>query len=363
MTYREDDAATLRRRDDLARAIAADELVDAERDTALAEIAAIDAARIEAARVRLPQLARARIASPCDQPWDTMLGNGAVRSCSRCEKHVFDLSQMTLGQAEALIASRPDGRMCVRLYQRADGTMMFADCEVGARGVVVRKVAVAGAALAIGGAALAWASQPSPTSADTRAPRPSSAEARAAGDAFLDAPERPSTDFTCAMGGCFPQRVGQPLLQDVLALDRPLSSGCPAPPPDTLARVGIGTPLPIRSASDPFDDRLLHRALRARAPAMVARYERELRRHPALAGRIVVRFTVARLGVLTSVQVTENSTGNDELARRTVSLVQTIRLALGPPDGSITYAVPIDFTPPDGHAEASATRRRRPGRR
>jgi hypothetical protein len=67
---------------------------------------------------------------------------------------VFDLAQMTLAQAEALITSRA-GEACVRLSRRADGAMMFADCEVGARGVRERRLArVAMVALV---AATTWA--------------------------------------------------------------------------------------------------------------------------------------------------------------------------------------------------------------
>ena len=208
MTYRDDDAASLRRRTELAREIERGELTPDAKYRAEDELAAIDAARIEAARVRLPQVARAKIASPCSERWDTMLGDGAVRACSRCEKKVFDLSQMTLGQAEALIAENATGDLCVRLYRRADGTMLFSDCVVGARGVVKRDALRIGAAIAIGGATLAWTSAPAPISARA-APRASSAEARAAADAFLhaasppEAPPRPFDDCTHQeMGGC-----------------------------------------------------------------------------------------------------------------------------------------------------------------
>lgn len=213
MTYRDGDDAALRRRDELAHLLSRTS-DDAQREALGAEIAEIDRQRMEAARVRLPLVARARVASPCSEAWDTMLGDGAVRNCSRCEKEVFDLSQMTLGAAEALIASRVGEQICIRLFRRADGTMMFADCEVGARGVIRRQVGAAGAALLIGGAALAWATAP-PPEPPLRIPHsPLTAELRAAGEEFLhppeppDAIERSSLDFAapseCQMGGCHP---------------------------------------------------------------------------------------------------------------------------------------------------------------
>jgi hypothetical protein len=185
MTYRGDDDAALRRRNELAQRLA-DETDVSQREALEAELAAIDRARVEAARIRLPMVARARIASPCTEAWDTMLGDGAMRSCSRCEKEVFDLSQMTLGQAEALIAARVNERICVRLFKRRDGTMMFADCEIGARGVLMRTVGAATVALVVGAAAMAYASAPQPPE-PLRAPpsHTSPAALRQAGEEFL----------------------------------------------------------------------------------------------------------------------------------------------------------------------------------
>ena len=79
----------------------------------------------------LPLLDTVKVASPCNRSWDEMLGDDRVRFCTSCEKNVFNLSAMSREDAEALLASRSQGELCIRYYQRADGTVMTQDCPVG----------------------------------------------------------------------------------------------------------------------------------------------------------------------------------------------------------------------------------------
>jgi hypothetical protein len=78
-----------------------------------------------------------RIASPCSADWDEMTGTDAVRFCGQCEKNVYNLSAMTRAEAEALVTAK-DSKMCVRLYQRKDGTVLTQDCPVGVRRLRIR---------------------------------------------------------------------------------------------------------------------------------------------------------------------------------------------------------------------------------
>jgi hypothetical protein len=87
-----------------------------------------------------------QVASPCDASWDDMAGTERMRFCHLCQKTVYNLSVMTREQAEKLIRQK-EGKMCVRLYKRRDGTVMISDCPVGLRAVRRR------AALLVGGAA------------------------------------------------------------------------------------------------------------------------------------------------------------------------------------------------------------------
>jgi hypothetical protein len=88
-----------------------------------------------------------RIASPCRASWDAMTGTDTVRFCGQCRLNVYDLSAMTAAEAAALVA-RTEGRLCVRLYRRADGTTITRDCPVGLRAAVRRASRAAGALLA-----------------------------------------------------------------------------------------------------------------------------------------------------------------------------------------------------------------------
>lgn len=91
-----------------------------------------------------------QIARPCTERWDDMKGDERVRFCGRCEKNVFDLSEMTAAEAEALLAARGTSA-CVRFYRRADGTVMTSDCSEGQRRRRRRNLLLA-AALAAGSA-------------------------------------------------------------------------------------------------------------------------------------------------------------------------------------------------------------------
>lgn len=98
-----------------------------------------------------------RIASPCSARWDDMVGDERVRHCAACDKDVFHISGMTRAEAVALVTKRAG--LCIRMFKRADGTVMTSDCPVGVRKKRVRRLAVLGAGIgaALGGGLLyAW---------------------------------------------------------------------------------------------------------------------------------------------------------------------------------------------------------------
>ena len=72
------------------------------------------------------------VAKPCHADWDAMTGDDQVRHCGACRQNVYNLSEMTRAQAEAVILEK-EGHLCVRFYTRADGTIMTRDCPVGLR--------------------------------------------------------------------------------------------------------------------------------------------------------------------------------------------------------------------------------------
>lgn len=98
--------------------------------------------RIGAKRA-LPLLDRVRVASPCNARWDEMVGDERVRFCLSCEKNVYNLSAMPAVEAERLLREKLGGELCVRFFQRADGTILTEDCPVGVRKKRRKKLALA----------------------------------------------------------------------------------------------------------------------------------------------------------------------------------------------------------------------------
>jgi hypothetical protein len=72
------------------------------------------------------------IAKPCPAEWEKMTGDDTVRSCSLCSKDVYNISNMTKDEAEALLVKHGVS-VCMGFFRRSDGTIMTDDCPVGLR--------------------------------------------------------------------------------------------------------------------------------------------------------------------------------------------------------------------------------------
>jgi hypothetical protein len=116
--------------------------------------------------VSLPLLQRIQIASPCHERWEDMSGDERTRHCASCQLDVYNIAGMTEADAESLLRSafNDDGtskqRLCARIFRRADGTVITANCPVGlaairakARRGAVRVAAALGITTVIGWAA------------------------------------------------------------------------------------------------------------------------------------------------------------------------------------------------------------------
>ena len=95
----------------------------------------------------IPLLQSVRVASPCNADWNEMqaVEGERVHFCMGCGKNVYNLSAMSQSEAEGLLRKH-EGRLCVRYYQRRDGTVLTGDCPVGAQAVrmaLIRRSAVA----------------------------------------------------------------------------------------------------------------------------------------------------------------------------------------------------------------------------
>jgi uncharacterized small protein (DUF1192 family) len=76
-------------------------------------------------------LERLQIASPCGERWDAMSGDDTCRFCEKCGKNVYDVSAMRRPDAERFLVENTGA--CLRLFRRADGTVLTDDCPVGVR--------------------------------------------------------------------------------------------------------------------------------------------------------------------------------------------------------------------------------------
>ena len=88
------------------------------------------------------RLDQVRIAAPCTADWEQMIGNDRVRFCGQCSLNVYNLSELTKAEAEEFIA-RNEGRLCVRYYRRADGSVLTKNCPVGLKAIRRRMSRVA----------------------------------------------------------------------------------------------------------------------------------------------------------------------------------------------------------------------------
>src|SRR5690242_12429282 len=89
------------------------------------------------------------VAAPCTASWEQMQGDDRKRHCDQCRLNVYNLSEMSRSEAEALIRQH-EGHLCVRFYRRADGTVITDNCPVGLRALrnrIIKHWAVVAAAL------------------------------------------------------------------------------------------------------------------------------------------------------------------------------------------------------------------------
>src|SRR3954462_8438361 len=78
------------------------------------------------------QLATLRIAAPCPASWDEMAGDERVRHCTMCRLNVSNFAEMTRAEVRELLV-RTAGRVCARLYRRAEGSVRTRDFPTGLR--------------------------------------------------------------------------------------------------------------------------------------------------------------------------------------------------------------------------------------
>jgi hypothetical protein len=88
--------------------------------------------------IHLPLLESIQLASPCPARWEDMSGDSRTRHCAQCDLDVHNLADMTRAEAEQLLSTLSEGRICARFYRRRDGTILTRDCPVGIRAARIK---------------------------------------------------------------------------------------------------------------------------------------------------------------------------------------------------------------------------------
>lgn len=91
---------------------------------------------------------RIRVAYPCSVGWESMTGDERVRTCHSCKLNVYNTAEMTEQEVQNMI-DRREGRLCIRIHRRADGTVITKNCPVGLREYRKRVVRSIGATLSL----------------------------------------------------------------------------------------------------------------------------------------------------------------------------------------------------------------------
>ncbi len=96
--------------------------------------------------------------------------------------------------------------------------------------------------------------------------------------------------------------------------------------------------------SSSVDPQAIARYVNMRKSAIVACYERELKRNPQLKGRILVRFTITEQGRASDIDIDENTMRNDAVASCIRSVIRTWVFPFKP-DSEVPVAYPFVFSP------------------
>jgi TonB family protein len=97
--------------------------------------------------------------------------------------------------------------------------------------------------------------------------------------------------------------------------------------------------------SGEFDSKLVTAEVKKRLRAIQICYEQQLRRNPALQGKVTVEFTIEQSGTVSKANATANTTNDPAVAACVVDAVKRFRFNPGPEGGSVTYSYPFVFAP------------------
>jgi TonB family protein len=91
-----------------------------------------------------------------------------------------------------------------------------------------------------------------------------------------------------------------------------------------------------------LDPNVVANTIRSRKGAVIACYEKALKRNPSLAGKITLRFTISAIGKVTAADIDSNSLGDDEVGSCMTTIVKTWRFP-APAGGEVQFSYPFIF--------------------
>ena len=94
-----------------------------------------------------------QIAKPCKARWERMTGDDRTRHCGTCKLNVYNVAGMTREETVNLIRTS-EGRVCLRIYKRYDGTLLTKDCPAGVASARRKQIGLAAAAMVLLGFAV-----------------------------------------------------------------------------------------------------------------------------------------------------------------------------------------------------------------
>lgn len=310
---------------------------------------------------RLPLLDRVAVKTPCKASWNDMEGDDRVRFCCSCSKNVYDLSAMTEDEAETFLSFHLDDQdACVKLYRRPDGRILTSDCPRGARTRHARRAVMAGAAAVCAVAAVAVVvgdvhvprghHRPRSTSR-FEVPRPPPGAPRTTSSIDADEAMRARADALVRTWGVDDPAAGDAThaewgeaLGGLEMLDPVVPYGDQGRQRPKVHGPRVHVPTAGVTVIAGFPPEVVLRIVRQHFGRFRIAFEDGLKRNSALAGRIVVKFTIGPDGSVLQASEEGSSLPDAKVIQEVVRSFMSMEFPR-PEGGAVIVTLPIDFAP------------------
>ena len=91
-----------------------------------------------------------------------------------------------------------------------------------------------------------------------------------------------------------------------------------------------------------LDPNVVANMIRSRKGAVIACYEKALKRNPTLTGKVRLHFTISSIGKVTAADIEENTLGDDEVGQCMTTIIKTWRFP-APSGGEVQFSYPFIF--------------------